>query len=59
MSSNLEIQKEQRRKLYELLTLEKDYAGDLATGLKKLINASIAEMEAEDVAYVEKIISEL
>jgi len=59
MSSNLEIQKEQRRKLYELLNLKKNHAADLAAGLEKLINATEAEMEAEDVAYVEKKIAEL
>jgi len=63
MATGIEIRTAQKTALYDLLTLkaeiEKENNGVLHKGLAKLINKTKATMEAEDVAYVEKMIAEL
>jgi hypothetical protein len=58
MSTNLEIQVEQKKRLYMLLRLEKENAGIKINGLRRDIKATMAEMQQEDVAWVEKMIAE-
>jgi len=59
MPSNRELQVEQRRRLFMLLKLQKLNGVGKIIGLNDMIIATEAEMEEEDVAYVEKKISEL
>ncbi|MCL2637951.1 MAG: hypothetical protein FWD48_06210 [Oscillospiraceae bacterium] len=61
MASNVEIRVIQKTELYDLLALKKqnDKNGIKVGGLNELINKKKATMEAEDVAYVEKMIAEL
>jgi len=58
MASILEIQVEQKKRLYQLLKLKKDNEGYDIKGLNELIKATRAEMQQEDVAWVEKIVAE-
>lgn len=63
MATNAELKIVQKTALYDLLTLktdmeEADKAGSLVL-LNKLINKTKAVMDSEDVAYVEKMLSEL
>ncbi|MCL2054841.1 MAG: hypothetical protein FWG90_10480 [Oscillospiraceae bacterium] len=58
MATTLEIQVEQKKRLYMLLTLKKDNEGQNIRGLKEKIRATKAEMQQEDVAWVEKIVAE-
>ena len=51
------MQVEQRKRLYMLLMLKKANEGIKIKELQKLINATIAEMQQEDVAWVEKIVA--
>jgi hypothetical protein len=57
MATSIEVQVEQKRRLYQLLKLKKDNEGYEVKGLNELINATKAEMQQEDVAWVEKMIS--
>ncbi|MDR2559909.1 MAG: hypothetical protein LBC86_10290 [Oscillospiraceae bacterium] len=61
MPSVPELRKATKDELYDLLKLKIDNekANITVIGLNQLINKKQAGMEAEDVAYVEKIISEL
>jgi hypothetical protein len=59
MPSNRELQVEQRRRLFMLLKLQKDNGIDKIIGLNEMIIATEAEMEEEDVAWVEKKIAQL
>ena len=61
MATNLEIKIVQRSTLYDLLKLKKDTeaTGADATRIFESINRLEASMEQEDVAWVEKKISEL
>jgi len=54
MPANLELLVEQRRRLFMLLKLKKDNEGIEIKGLEEMIIATEAEMQEEDVAYVEK-----
>ena len=57
MPSGIEIRVGQKRMLYALLDLKKAALSrkvDLPE-LDKLINSQMAEMEQEDVAYIEKL----
>ena len=49
----------QKRMLFMLLKLRKDNANPEIVGLKEAITGISAEMEAEDVAYVEKMTEQL
>ena len=59
MASEREIRKEQKRSLYQLKMLERNNSGIEVKGLHQLINQQEAEMDAEDVAWVEKKITQL
>jgi len=54
MANLMEIRVMQKRQLHSLLIIKKSNAGQVAQ-LQETINAQVAEMEQEDVAYVEKI----
>jgi len=59
MASSIELRASQKSELFDLLKLKKDNESANLKGLNELILKMKAVMEAEDVAYVEKIISEL
>jgi len=59
MASTLEIQIEQKKRLFQLLLLKKENADIEIKRLNELILATIAEMQQEDVAWVEKAIDSL
>ncbi|MCL2225971.1 MAG: hypothetical protein FWB96_13470 [Defluviitaleaceae bacterium] len=59
MATKTEMQVEQKRLLYKLLKLKKDNAKVNVIGLNELINQAEAEMDEEDVAWVEKKIAQL
>ena len=59
MATSLEIQVEQKKRLFQLLSLRKNNPGVLVKGLDELIIATKAEMQQEDVAWVEKMVAEL
>ena len=61
MASSTEIRATQKTELFRILKLEKanEKRGIKVEGLRELIIELKAPMEAEDVAYVEKIIAEL
>jgi len=58
MPTNIEVQVEQKKRLYNYLTLKKENSDLKIKGLNELIKATKAEMQQEDVAWVEKIVSE-
>ncbi|MCL2696926.1 MAG: hypothetical protein FWE74_02455 [Oscillospiraceae bacterium] len=60
MASSIEIRATQKTALYEILMLKKqnDKAGTKVAGLNQLVTKMKVAMEAEDVAYVEKMIAE-
>ena len=58
MPSVVELRSQQKRTLYALKELERDNADFEIKGLKQKIKAFEAEMEQEDVAYVEKKLRE-
>ena len=57
MPGNMELRATQKRMLYALKKLEQENEQEVK-GLRELIKASEVEMDAEDVAYVEKKLSE-
>jgi len=59
MATALEMQAEQKKRLFQLLKLKKVNAGIKIKELDDLIVATKAEMQQEDVAWVEKMILEL
>ena len=59
MPADKELTAEQRRRLFMLLKLKKAKKEDMAKMLDDLIIETEAEMDAEDVAYVEKKIDRL
>ena len=59
MATSLEIQVEQKKRLFQLLSLKKINANIVVKGLDELIIATKAEMQQEDVAWVEKMVAEL
>lgn len=59
MATNLEVQVEQRRRLFMLLELKKENEGVNINGLERKIIATKSEMQQEDVAWVEKMVDEL
>ena len=56
MATNLELQSNQKNKLFILLTIKAENPDVQILGLDKFIDATIAEMSQEDVAWVEKIV---
>ena len=54
MPTTKELTVEQRRRLYMLLKLKNAKKEDVYNVIDDLINETEAEMDAEDVAYVEK-----
>jgi len=59
MASNSEMRVAQKDKLYDLLKIKADNKDIEIKGLKEAIVKAKSVMEAEDVAYVEKMIAEL
>ena len=59
MATNNELKVEQRRRLFALLEVKDANKGFENKILDRLIVSTRAEMEEEDVAYVEKLIKEL
>ena len=61
MASNTEIRVQQKGTLYELLIIKaiNKKAGNKVEGLDNLIRKTIATMEQEDVAWVEKQVAEI
>ena len=54
----IELRSQQKRMLYTLKKLERDNSTVTVVGLRGQIKALEVEMEAEDVAYVEKKLGE-
>jgi len=54
MATTTEIRTTQKRMLFDLLKLKKDNPNAIIHGLDVIIVRLETEMEAEDVAYVEK-----
>jgi len=59
MATTLEIQIEQRRRLFGLLQLKAMNDGLEIKGLDNLIVATIAEMSQEDVSWVRENVAQL
>ena len=59
MATNNELKIEQKRRLFQLLEVKRANKNFKNTTLDRLIIAVKAEMEQEDVAYVEKLVEEL
>ncbi|MCL2053624.1 MAG: hypothetical protein FWG90_04160 [Oscillospiraceae bacterium] len=60
MPTNSELRTNHKKMLFDFLKLAKDNGGsDKVIGLYELIIGTQAIMEAEDVAYVEKMIAKL
>ena len=59
MPTNMELQVEQRKRLYLLLRLKHVNAGITIKELDDLINMTEAEMQGEDIAWVEQRIAQL
>jgi len=59
MATNLEVVVAQRRHLMSLLKIKKYNVSNNVTGLEREILTAEAEMEQEDVAWVEKKVAEL
>jgi hypothetical protein len=59
MATNSELRREQTEKLFDLLKLEAEnkQRGIEVYGLNDLILRTIASMQQEDVAWVEKVLS--
>ena len=58
MATNLELQANQKNKLFMLLTLKEKNKGKHFEALDGFIFQTKAEMTQEDVAWVEKIVRE-
>jgi len=59
MATGTELRANQKKHLYTLLNLARINKGFQIEGLDEVINEAMAVMEAEDVAYVEKMIAKL
>ena len=59
MPSNVELRREQKMRLFQIKKVKADNPGVLIKGLDELIILIEAEMEAEDVAWVEKKLAQL
>ena len=58
MATSLEIQVEQKKRLYMLLSIKAENTGSDIKGLERKISETKAEMQQEDVAWVEKSIAD-
>ena len=56
MATNLEMQANQKNKLFMLLTLKAEKKEKIDETIDKFIDQVTAEMTQEDVAWVEKIV---
>ena len=56
MLEDYELRVTQKRTLYRLLRVKKDVEEGSSKALTEYIFATMAEMDAEDVAYVEKLV---
>ena len=59
MPTNNELRAIQKRTLYGLLLVKKEAGENNLKALADLIGSTMAEMDAEDVAYVEKLIENM
>ena len=59
MPTGIELRAVQKRTLHAMLRIKHEAAGITLKELDSYISTTIAEMEAEDVAYVEKIVAKL
>ncbi|MCL2696668.1 MAG: hypothetical protein FWE74_01150 [Oscillospiraceae bacterium] len=61
MAGSIELRSALKIELFDLLKLKalNDKEGNSISGIEELIARKTAAMEAEDVAYVEKIIADL
>ena len=59
MASEIEIRKEQKRQLFQLLMIVRDLKEPAPKRLLELIQLTKTEMLAEDVAYVEQNLTEI
>jgi hypothetical protein len=58
MANAIEIRERHKSHLYSLLKIKKANRGIAVKELDEELNAAVAVMEQEDVAYVEKLIGE-
>ena len=58
MPTNLELRAIQKRTLHSLLRIKHEAKGISLNELDSFISSTIAEMEAEDVAYVKQVIED-
>ena len=59
MATNLEVEKEQMDRLFDLLMLQKENQGTSIKRLDESIARAKASMKKENIAWVEKMISQL
>ena len=59
MATNLEIEKEQMEKLFDLLMIKKENSGIKVNKLGESINRTKAGMKKENIAWVEKMVEEM
>ena len=59
MPTTIELRAIQKRTLHHLLLIKSELGNMPSKELEKYINVTMAEMEAEDVAYVQKILGDL
>lgn len=59
MATNLEIEKEQMDKLFELLMLQKQNQGMPIKGLAESLARAKASMKKENIAWVEQMVNSL
>ena len=56
MPTNIELRAIQKRNLHHLLRIKRELGNVPSNELDHYISVTMAEMEAEDVAYVQKIV---
>lgn len=59
MASSLEMRTSQKDRLFDLLKVKKDNPNISIIGLEESILRTMAVMEKEDVAWVEKMVAKL
>ena len=59
MATNLEIEKEQMEKLYDLLMIKKENQGMQIKRLDDCIARTKAGMKKENIAWVEQMVSDM
>ena len=59
MEDDLVLKAHQKRMLHQLLMIKSDLGDVKSRRLEEYLNAMMAEMDAPDVAYVERMVAEL